>query len=309
MKDLAQDGARAMRYAAMETLRRLETSTGWSKVKMAEGQFHPGDIPVQADYDSHDAFVNYLEFHPAYPNLDVQNVVGEENLLRGQFRMRPHHRAVLLDPVDGSTQWAMIRTGHCVSAMMLIADAQGSVSVESAIIANPVHTFTLLHNGVSMMPTFGKDEDQLILTSCLDEMLSAPAFGITGFKSKDRGSFRALLRSLPTWDCLTIGGNPVTPYVFAGGLTAAITWRPQYTWDAVGILMACYTDAVVGDLDGNIVKGKEFTSRFNFIGLDRNSKVIPPMIVAKNVDRYGEVVTGIQQARLDFGAKFGTGDE
>jgi hypothetical protein len=119
----------------------------------------------------------------------------------------------------------------------------------------------------------------------------------------------AFLREIPDGAFLTIGGNPVTPYVVAGDLTAAITWRAQHTWDAIAILMATKTDAVVGNLDGDVVSGTAFSDRFNQVVLTRNARLIPPMIVAKSRNRFDQLVGVVERARQEFGPTFGTGTE
>lgn len=298
-----------MRLAAMKTLQHLETSRGWARVVLQEGELHPGDTPVEADYDAHHKFASVMNNHVASAQLAVEHIVGEEKILKSPPTVAPGSRIIVLDPLDGSTQWMMIRTGHCVSALMLLADDTGSLSVESAVVVNPVHAFTLVNNSLMMGPTNGSSDGDIVLTSCLPDTLEEPSLAITGFKSKDRGSFSTLIGELPGWSCLSIGGNPVTPYVIAGSLSACVTWRPQYTWDAVGILMATYTDAVVGNLDGDRVTGPAFAKVFNDVVMTQDARVIPPMIVAKDLERFEAVVLAMERARQKFGPRFGTGME
>lgn len=306
---MAKIGASAMRLAAMKTLQHLETSRGWARVTLQEGELHPGDTPVQADYEAHHKFSSVINNHVASAQLSIDDIVGEEKILKAPPTVPPGHRLIVLDPLDGSTQWMMIRTGHCVSALMLLADETGRLRVESAVVVNPVHAFTLVNNVLTMGPTNGTSDDDIVLTSCLPDTLGEPSLAITGFKSKDRGSFRALLAELDGWGFLSIGGNPVTPYVIAGSLSACVTWRPQYTWDAVGILMATYTDAVVGNLDGDRVTGPAFATAFNDIVMTQDARVIPPMIVAKDLERFEAVVAAMERARDRFGHRFGSGME
>lgn len=309
---LARVGASALRLAATATLRSMVLSQGWGAVSLTEGQVHPGDPPRKVDYEAHETFSSALFSHLAMPQLLVENVFGEENIpSNGRITITPGHRAVLLDPLDGSTQWSMIRAGYCVAAMMLNADADGRISLESSIVATPVHTFTLVHGEqLRFGATNGTSTNDLLLTSCLPESTSQePSLALTGYKIKDRGSLTALMKQTPGWAVLTLGGNPVTPYVVAGDLTAAITWRPQSTWDAIGILMASETDAVVGAIDGTLINGPDFAERFSRAVLTQNVSVIPPMVVAKTRQRFDEIVEAMDRARSEFGIEFGFGLE
>jgi hypothetical protein len=92
---------------------------------------------------------------------------------------------------------------------------------------------------------------------------------------------------------MPIGGNPVTPYVVTAGLTVALTLRPQVNWDAIGILLASKTDAVIGALDGTILVHETFRELFERVLLRGNARAIPAMIVAKNRDRFDETVERI----------------
>ena len=50
--------------------------------------------------------------------------------------------------------------------------------------------------------------------------------------------------------------------------------------------MCTATDAVVGLLDGTIISGRTFRKLFTRVVLTGNVRIIPPVIVAKNHDRY-----------------------
>lgn len=305
---LPQLGVEAMRHAAMRTLASLEMSTGWKKLFLAEGELHLGDDPIQADEDAHREFSRALMSHPAADHLRIQDVVGEERL--GPIPpLASGQRLVVVDPLDGSSQWAMVRAGYCVASLMLVADSAGRLRFESAIVSNPTHTFTLIAGEpLTFGPTYGRSSEDIVVLSCLPENeVVPPSIAFTGYKPKDRGSMLALVGHLPRWSFLTIGGNPVTPYVVAGGLTAAVTIRSQATWDAIGILMCAQTDAVVGDLDGSIRSGNDVLAKFNHVTLTSNTRPIQPMVVAKDEKHFTELVEAIGKARNDFGDQFGAG--
>lgn len=109
------------------------------------------------------------------------------------------------------------------------------------------------------------------------------------------------MKHLPQWSLLTLGGNPMTVHVVASGLTAAITLKRSSTWDAVGILMATATDAVVGNLEGTVVSGATFRDLFAQVLVTGNVEAIPAMIVAKNLDRFKEVAAAVQAAGIEEG--------
>lgn len=165
---LAGLGASVMRLAALRTLQYLEVSRGWSKVALREGEFHPGDTPVEADYDAHDRFARVVRTHVASPDLRISDIVGEENLKLDELNVRPHSRVIVLDPVDGSSQWMMIRTGHCVAALMLLADENARLTVESAVVVNPVHAFSLYESQLWMGAANSRPEKDVALFQCAD---------------------------------------------------------------------------------------------------------------------------------------------
>jgi hypothetical protein len=205
----------------------------------------------------------------------------------------------------------MVRAGYCVAAMLFVAQSFSRIELESAVVANPIHTFTLVsREPLSFGPTYARSDEVVFLASCQpDSPVVIPSIAFTGHKPKDRGSVLALVHELPLWSFLTIGGNPVTPYVVAGGLTAAVTIRNQTPWDAIGILMCAKTDAVVGTLDGTIIGHRGFEELFNRVALTQNTRPIPPMIVAKNRQRFEEVAAAVTKARAEFGEEFGAGME
>ena len=295
----------------MRTLRSLEMSRGWQRILLAEGEMHLGDDPIQADEDSQEVFARVFSGHPAYRDLKVRDIIGEERL-KPAPDLAPGERLLVLDPLDGSTQWAMVRAGYCVAAMLFTARPGSRIELESAIIANPTHTFTLVAGDpLRFGPTYGKSDDDGYLLSCQpDNGVVIPSVAFTGYKPKDRRSVLTLVGQLPGWSFLTIGGNPVTPYVVAGGLTAAVTIRNQTPWDAVGILMCSKTDAVVGSLDGTVMGHRDFEQLFNKVALTHDdTRPIPPMIVAKNERSFEQIAIAVARAKEQFGDGFGDGME
>jgi hypothetical protein len=280
--------ATVLRFAAQGVLRFLETSDGWRQLSLAEGQFHTGDDPIVADADAHKHFENLVVTHPAYPDLRVWGIVGEENIITIPSGLTPGARVIVLDPLDGSGPWAMIRAGYCVAALSLIAGSGGILSFECAIVAGPTHAFTLIgEDELHFGPTFARPADDVALLSAIPENeLIDPSVALAGYKSDDRDIVVSIMQHLGNWSIITLGGNPVTPYVLVGGLTAAVTLRPQCTWDAVGILMCTATDAVVGLLDGTLISGRTFRKLFSKVVLTGNVRIIPAVIVAKNHDRF-----------------------
>lgn len=291
----AELSASVLRHAAAGVLRFLESSDGWDHLALTEGEFHTGDDPIEADRDAHSEFARFAALHPAYQDLRIWDIVGEENIVTVPPRLPAGARVIVLDPLDGSGPWAMIRSGYCVAALVLLADADGELMVESAIVAGPVHTFTLVgESDLRFGSTFSSPRKDISLLSTLPESeWIPPSLALTGYKTTDRKVTTEIMSRLADWSIITLGGNPVTPYVVVGGLTAAATLRPQCTWDAVGILMCTATDAVVGSTDGLIVSGSTFRRLFGRVLLTGNVRAIPPMIVAKNADRYRAVSEAI----------------
>ncbi len=292
----AELSASVLRYAAQGVLRSLENSNGWRQLGLAEDQFHTGDDPIVADAEAHAQFERLAQTHPAYQELRIWGIVGEENIVRIPPRMEPGARIIVLDPLDGSRPWAMIREGFCVAALVLLTGPDGKLELESAIVAGPTYTFTLVgDDDLRFGNTFGGPRDDVALLSTLPENeLIDPSLALTGYKTRDRKAVLSIMERLSHWSVITLGGNPVTPFVVVGGLTAAVTLRPQCTWDAIGTLMCTATDAAVGSLDGRMVSGSTFRSLFNIVLLTGNVRAIPPMIVAKNQERLFEVAEAVR---------------
>jgi hypothetical protein len=286
----AEASAVLMRQAACETLKILESSTEWDQLVVAEGVFHHGDDPLVVDKEAQDAFSASAKSHQFYSDLQIREIVGEEHIVDVP-PLSPGERLIVLDPLDGSKPWFMIRSGYCVAALMLLAGPRGGLAVESAIIATPTHSFTLLGgHDLRFGRTFALPGlDAALLSAVPEDARQPPSLACVSWKASERIRAAKMIERLPGWSYLTLGGNPITPFVVAGGLTASIAIKPSSTWDAVGILMATATDAVVGDLDGTIVSGPTFRDLFGAVLLEGRVTAIPPMIVAKNYARYQEV--------------------
>lgn len=283
----------ALKQACRHVIRFLGTSQGMLRIALSEGQFHTGDDPIVADLDTQVEFVNSLEQHPAYPLLRIWGVVGEENIVAPLDEYEPGTRVIVVDPLDGSTTWAMARQAYCVAAMSMMANSAGKLELECATIATPVHLFTYVHPGelrfgptISSDPLKGGPYDYLLQTAVPETAVRHRSLALNGYKSRDRRMVLELMRQLRDWDIVTMAGNPFTPYVIIGNLTAALNTRAQCTWDALGILMCTSTDVVVGDATGTLVSGSAFQLMFNKVAVNGNVKLIPPMIVAKNMEAY-----------------------
>lgn len=305
--------AALLRQSAQETLRVLTTSTGWGLLQRDENEFHPGDDPIEADEEAQRAFASVWERAPASSKLRVRAVRGEENLEDLPNDLIPGDRIVVVDPLDGSKPWALFRQGYCVAAEVLrLIDRVGNdhrYELSGAIVATPVDAFTLLGDDeLRVGRTFDTSDSDILVTSVLPEsdvmptVFSAVAYKRDRYHDGEQDAWAKVMRlteALPSWGAVTLGGNPMFPYVVVGGLTAALTFKASTTWDTLGILMATATDAVVGRLDGQLVSGPAFRQLFAQVLLSsENVYPIPAMIVAKSEARYREIVEGASQAGI-----------
>ncbi|GAA4885571.1 hypothetical protein [Serinicoccus chungangensis] len=290
--------ADVLRYAAQETLRHLETSDAWEAFTLEEGQIHTGDDPIQADENAQLAFEKATESHLAFDQLNIHAFSGEERLKPISGDYKRGSRIIFVDPLDGSSLWSIFRQGYCVGAMSLVADGNGRWDFECGLVATPVHTFTLLDEQLMFGATFSPSRLDTYLASAEPEnQYRGPSLAMSGYKARDRDWVIALMGALPDWDIITLSGNTATPYVAAGSLTAALSHRPQTTWDALGVLAVATTDAVVGDIEGTVVHGPSFRNRFSKLpDLDKNTRTVPPTIVAKTEERFVEVANAVEVA-------------
>lgn len=292
----SRESALALRVAARATLRYLESSSGWEKLAQVEGVFHSGDAPIRADQEAHRVFDRTVRTSSENLGDSIYAVVGEELIQPLPHSYEPGVRLIVVDPLDGSTQWSLIHSVFCVAAYCLVADQNGELKMESAVVANPQHCFTWLANKTGFEVGLTRQDgesDWNTLDVIPEGTMSAPSIAFTGFKPKDRKALLDIAETLADWHILTLGGNPVTPYVVTGGLTAAVTLRPQAAWDALGILMASRSNAVVGALDGTILDPPTFESLFTRVVLEGNVRRIPALVVAKSEARYHEIVESL----------------
>lgn len=279
--------------AAETTVRHLQASDGMERITIAEGQFHSGDDPIRVDEEAHSVFDNaLLRAEERYGRRTIYAIAGEEKLATIPDDLNPGVRVVIVDPLDGSAQWSMFRSAFCVAAYSLIADGDGKLRLECAVLTDTSRYYVWSKfRGVRMGLRGDSPDRRIRLDAIVDENgYDTPSIAFTGFKPKDRSALLRVATSFDEWNIITIGGNPVTPYVLTGSLTAAVTLRPQATWDAVAILMATQTDAVVGALDGTIANPYSFQDIFQEVALTGNVRRVPAMIVAKNHRRFEEVV-------------------
>jgi 3'-phosphoadenosine 5'-phosphosulfate (PAPS) 3'-phosphatase len=293
----AEISADVLHRAARRVLRLLGRYAADADLPTVGGGFHVGDPPIAADLAAHAAFAEELLSDPAASELAITAVVGEEHS-HAPDPVPPGGRVVVVDPLDGSWGWATLRSGYCVAALVLVANAAAELAVESAVVAAPTDTFRLTGD-LTVGPTFARTESYRRVDRVVPERPRAtPSLAVAGYRVSDRPAVAELFDRLDDWSIVTLGGNPATPYVVTGGLTAALTLGPQCTWDAIGLLMAATAGAVIGTAQGRIMSATDVRRRLATVRLTANARVVPPLIVAKNRTRYAELVDRLGAERL-----------
>jgi fructose-1,6-bisphosphatase/inositol monophosphatase family enzyme len=277
-----------LRQAARATVRYASLSEGFEHLASAEDEFNHGDDALEADKQAHAVFEKTAAQHPAFNLLRIRAVVGEERILRSFPDLKFGDRVIVLDPIDGTAPWVIARTGFCTAALCLVWESTGRWEIDGAVIATPTGCFTLIGTRELRYGPLGSEaaRDGKVTSVLPENPAIARSIAAVCYKPKDRELAQPLLTFLPTWSHITLGGNPFFPWVVTGALTAAITIKWSSTWDAVGILMAAATDAVVGDHEGTVVSGDTFRGLFAQVLLTGNVTPIPPMIVAKNMEAF-----------------------
>ncbi|MHB8247188.1 MAG: hypothetical protein ACYDGN_17970 [Acidimicrobiales bacterium] len=291
--------ARLLRAAATGALHFLTHGDASTELAARETEFHHGDDPIQADIEAHQHFEEAARDTRGFDALSILAIVGEEKIAN----IPPHRagdRVIVVDPLDGSKPWAIARIGYCVAAIQLRALDPVHYEVETAIIATPTEAFTLIDGLLRHGPLNGEPETDLVVASVVPETpVISRTWAAVAYKPEDRPDAMRILEQLPNWSFISLGGNPLTPYVLTARLTAAVTLKPTSTWDSVGTLMASATDAFIGDHHGNQLSGPDFTALFAQVLLEHaNVAAIPKLIVAKSEDAYREIVAAIARARL-----------
>lgn len=292
--------ARLLRQAGVGTLHYLMHGNASIELAAAETEFHHGDDPIEADKEAQRYFEQAARDHPGFEDWRIIAIVGEESI-KDIGSPPAGDRVIVVDPLDGSKPWAYMRTGYCVAALLLRSAGGGRWIVECALIALPGEAFTLLSQGLLLHgPLDGEPESDLVIASVVPEAPElSRCLAAVAYKPEDRATALPIANQLSTWAFITLGGNPMVPYVLTGSLTAIITLKPTSTWDSVGTLMAASTDAVVGDHEGNLLSGPDFRELFAQVLLTGNVTPIPKLIVAKSHDAYLEVVGAIARSRTD----------
>lgn len=296
MQDTRLEVARLLRAASVAALHYLINGDASAELaRREEAEFHLGDDPIEADLEAQRHFEEAARDQPAYAELGVVGIIGEEKLEEAP----PHkvgERLIVVDPLDGSRPWSIARTGFCVAALALRALDGERWAVEGAIIAMPTEAFTLLGTDHLLHgPLSGDPQTDLVVTSVVPETeVHHRTIAAVAMKPDDRAILEPIVMRLPDWGVLTLGGNPIVPYVVTGRLTAAITLKPSSTWDSVGVLMASATDAMIGDHEGNRLSGPDFLELFAQVLVTHDDcQPIPPLIVAKSDDAYRAIIAAL----------------
>jgi hypothetical protein len=292
--------AELLRVACRSTMSTLLRSDGLRRLALEENAFHHGDDPLEVDREAQTTFERAAAAHYAYHQLGIAAIVGEE-AIRDIADVVEGQRVLVVDPLDGSKPWALARMGFCVAALCLRRHSDGW-QIEGAIIATPTDAFTLLGEQELRFGLLDQSPaSDVSLASALPENqhLGPRSWAAVGYKPADRKLAQPIVDQLPAWSFISLGGNPWFPWVVAGGLTAAVTLKASSTWDAIGILMAVATDAVVGNHEGTVVSGAAFRQLFAQVLLTGNVTPIPKMIVAKNMDCFLEIVDAIGRAEVE----------
>jgi hypothetical protein len=289
--------ARVLRDAARATILDLNQNQPWHQTVLETVEFHIGDDPIQADANAQTAFASTVFDHPLCVELRIVAVVGEE---ASKYPVEPRigDRVIVVDPLDGSKPWAMARFGYCVAAICLLLKEDGWV-IEGAIIATSTDAFTLRGDRDLRYGQLDSNPDtDIALQSATPENPNfQPSLATVAYKPDDFARCLPIFRELPGWSKITLGGNPVTPYVITAALTAVMTTKKSTTWDSVGILMASATDAVVGTVSGQVLRGSDFRQLFAQTAVSgANASLIPEIIVAKTMARYLEIVDAVKRS-------------
>jgi len=297
----------ALRACSTQTMAFLCKSDGWRTLTLEEGVFHTGDDPIEEDDSAQKVFEQLMEnYESRHGDLRIHSILGEE-ANRPVPTLNPNERVILLDPLDGSKTWAACRSNFCVALLALRADATGHPRLETAMITTPLHVFTFVPpNKLYLGQLGGSAQTDALVSSVTPEAAgllfaeaNTPFLAVNAYKARERKSLLAIAAALPDWHIITTAGNPVTPYVVTGGVTAALTLRSSTNWDAIGVLMAAATDAVVRQAnDGAVVYGPAFAERFNQILVEGHVYAIPPMLVAKSQARSDQVFEALSKAHV-----------
>lgn len=289
-----------LRVCARAVITDLTQNQPWQQVVLETVEFHLGDDPIAADAQAQKVFEDAVSSSTYATLLRIIAVVGEEHI---DSIPTPAigDRVIVLDPLDGSKPWATARIGYCVAALCLRWAGSGRWEIDGAILATPTDVFTLWGDRDLRYGFLDHDADaDVSLQSATPENhLFAPSIASVAYKPEDFARTLPIFLELPGWSKITLGGNPLTPYVVTAALTAVITTRKSTTWDTVGVLMASATDVTVGTLDGRVLGG-DFRQLFAQVALTGGeASPIPELIVAKTLARYSEVVNAVRASGFD----------
>lgn len=300
MSDEHEAIARILRAAAQATHLDLTQNQPWLQEKTETVEFHIGDDPIDADADAQHVFADAVFTHPECDDVRIKAVIGEEEE-HPQSAIDIGDRVIVVDPLDGSKPWAIARIGFAVAGICLRKIGATEWAIDGAIIATSTDVFTLYGERDLRCGSLWREAstDVSWQSATPENLLFPPTLATVGYKPEDRKRSTPIFEQLADWSIVTLGGNPLTPYVVTGALTATMTTRRSTTWDTLGVLMASATDAVVGTIDG-VVLGGDFRQLFAQVTISgANASPIPELIVAKTLARYLELVDAVKRANFD----------
>jgi fructose-1,6-bisphosphatase/inositol monophosphatase family enzyme len=255
-----------------------------------DGSHHVGDPQHIADAVVLDAVENALR-----EQLPLVRVIGEESLRSVRAREYP---IAVLDPIDGTKPFTHL--GGCWAIVLNIVEphaATGQLHVTAASIATSAGILVGIWEEQTVTVELLEDETSAVtVIDCAPRGDRPLSLASVGAKAADSSRYLALRNAFPEATIFTTGGNPVVVGVLTGDLDAIVSFDHQCNWDATYAMAISLAGGTVGaTTHDEVFTLPEILSWFRrpLQGTEKETKVVPPIIAAKDASTYAEIVAQV----------------
>lgn len=290
---------RALRAGYLEAKRRLlvvNVAPPEPHYYPIDGDRHLGDPQHLIDALVLDAVENELR-----RVIPLIRVVGEES---PRSIIASGYPVAILDPVDGTKPATHLGHGWAVVVIILYLPQQSQqlhIAAAGILSSNGILVSIVDEKPGVLVQLVESDDDPIIVAGAVPSRTEKLSIACVGAKATDAGAMSQLRARCPEATVFNLGGNPMVWGVLLGDLDAIVSFKSQSSWDALYALMIALADGVVGSSETHrVFQRAEVIEWFRTPphGDERDTKVVPPIVVAKDYDTYRAITKGLGSGLL-----------
>jgi hypothetical protein len=284
LQDALHRGLRAGYLCAKRRLLLLNLAPPEPHFYPIEGDRHLGDPQQLIDALVLDAVENELR-----KVIPLIRVVGEESL---RSIIASDYPIAILDPVDGTKPATHLGHGWAVVLIILYLPPESEelrVAAAGILSSNGILVSVIDEKDGVFVELVETDDEPVIVAATAPSNGAHLSVACVGAKPSDAVAVARLRVRCPEATVFNLGGNPMVWGVLLGDLDAIVSFKSQSSWDASYALMVALADGVVGSSESHrVFQRAEVLDWFRTPphGDERDTKVVPPIIVAKDYDTY-----------------------